>query len=306
MGALTSKPYAFQARPWELVKTEFIDVMDAVGTNIRVDSRGREVMRILPRVNEAVNEEWISDKTRHVGTASSRSASIAPMCADGKLVPATWDEAFAAVAKAVKSSGGGKQVGAIAGDLAAVEDMYALKPLMTALGSGMTDVPAVVGPIDPRCRAPLPVQPDIAGIEDADAILIVGSNPRKEAPLRQRAHPQGLAQAARSRVIGDHADLTYAYEYLGEGLERSPMSPPAAGLRRKAERPPRSRWSSWGGRVSHGAAPRGRSARGAARRDHGRGAGGLERLRAAPQRRLARRRLDIGFVPHDGGLLAAR
>src|ERR1700742_1933506 len=150
VGALTSKPYAFHARPWELTKTESIDVMDAVGSNIRVDSRGREVMRILPRVNDAVNEEWISDKTRHVWDGLKTQRLDRPYVRrNGKLLPASWDEAFAAIAKAVKASGMGNKVGAIAGDLAAGEDMYALKALMTAIGSGMTDVRAPMSGIDP-------------------------------------------------------------------------------------------------------------------------------------------------------------
>src|SRR6201991_148418 len=150
VGALTSKPYAFMARPWELVKTESIDVMDAVGSNIRVDSRGREVMRILPRVNDAVNEEWISDKTRHVWDGLKSQRLDRPYVRKGgKLQPASWDEAFAAIAKATKASGGGKKVGAIAGDLASVEDMYALKALMTSLGSGMTDCRPPMSGIDP-------------------------------------------------------------------------------------------------------------------------------------------------------------
>ncbi|MGN6489142.1 MAG: NADH-quinone oxidoreductase subunit NuoG, partial [Devosia sp.] len=185
VGALTSKPYAFQARPWELVKTESIDVMDAVGSAIRVDSRGREVMRILPRVNEAINEEWISDKTRYVWDGLRSQRLDRPYVRqNGKLRPATWEEAFAAVAKAIKASGGGKRVGAIAGDLASVEDMYALKGLMTNLGSGMTDCRPPMSGIDPGMpRSAYIFNPTIAGIEEADAILIVGANPRKEAAV---------------------------------------------------------------------------------------------------------------------------
>src|SRR3569623_591560 len=185
VGALTSKPYAFQARPWELVKTESIDVMDAVGSNIRVDSRGREVMRILPRVNDAVTEVWSSDKTRHVWDGLKSQRLDRPYVrVNGKLQPASWDEAFAAVAKAVKASGMGNKVGAIAGDLAAVEDMYALKALMTAMGSGMTDVRPPMSGIDPGLpRSAYIFNPTVAGIDDADAILIVGANPRKEAAV---------------------------------------------------------------------------------------------------------------------------
>src|SRR5215213_1105828 len=185
VGALTSKPYAFAARPWELGKTESIDVMDGLGSAIRVDTRGREVMRILPRVNEAVNEEWISDKTRHVVDGLRSQRLDRPYVRhNGKLKPASWDEAFAAVAKAIKASGMGNKVGAIAGDLAAVEDMYALKALMTSLGSGMTDSRPAMSGIDPSMpRSAYIFNPTIAGIEEADAILIVGSNPRKEAAV---------------------------------------------------------------------------------------------------------------------------
>ncbi|HWA20031.1 MAG TPA: NADH-quinone oxidoreductase subunit NuoG, partial [Devosia sp.] len=214
VGALTSKPYAFMARPWELVKTESIDVMDAIGSNIRVDSRGREVMRILPRVNDAVNEEWISDKTRHVWDGLKAQRLDRPYVRkNGKLQPASWDEAFAAVAKAVKASGMGKKVGAIAGDLNAVEDMYALKTLMTALGSGMTDVRPPMSGIDPSMpRAAYLFNPTIAGIEAADAVLIVGANPRKEAAvLNARIRKVWRARGIPVAVIGERAELTYPY-----------------------------------------------------------------------------------------------
>src|SRR6187549_2996166 len=134
VGALTSKPYAFMARPWELTKTPSIDVMDAQGSAIRVDARGGEVLRILPRENEAINEEWISDKARHVWDGLRTQRIDRPYVRrDGRLVPATWGEAFAAVAAKVKATKPGR-IGAIAGDLAAVEEMFALKALMTALG----------------------------------------------------------------------------------------------------------------------------------------------------------------------------
>src|SRR5436305_10199234 len=134
-GALTSKPYAFAARPWELGKTQSIDVMDAVGSAIRVDTRGREVMRILPRVNEAVNEEWISDKTRHVVDGLRTQRLDRPYIREaGQLRPASWAEAFAAIAGRIAGTDA-RRIGAIAGDLAAVEEMFALKELLAALGS---------------------------------------------------------------------------------------------------------------------------------------------------------------------------
>src|SRR5262249_36346110 len=135
VGALTSKPYAFAARPWELGKTETIDVMDALGSSIRVDTRGREVMRILPRTNDDVNEEWISDKTRHVVDGLRTQRLDQPYIRqNGRLVPATWQQAFAAISAKAKASAPDR-IGAIAGDLAAVEEMFALKDMMTRLGS---------------------------------------------------------------------------------------------------------------------------------------------------------------------------
>ena len=127
VGALTSKPTAFHARPWEYVKTESIDVMDALGSAIRVDSRGREVMRILPRINEAINEEWISDKTRHIVDGLKTQRLDRPYVrVDGKLTPATWPQAFAAIAAKVKATKP-ERIGAIVGDLASVEEMFALQ-----------------------------------------------------------------------------------------------------------------------------------------------------------------------------------
>jgi NADH-quinone oxidoreductase subunit G len=139
VGALTSKPYAFHARPWELVKTESIDVMDAVGSTIRVDTRGKEVMRIMPRLNEAVNEEWISDKTRYIWDGLKTQRLDRPYARkDGKLQAVSWSEAFQTIADKVGASDGAK-IGAVAGDLASVEEMFALKELMSSLGSTNID-----------------------------------------------------------------------------------------------------------------------------------------------------------------------
>jgi NADH-quinone oxidoreductase subunit G len=219
VGALTSRPYAFKARPWELSKTESIDVMDAVGSNIRVDARGKEVMRILPRLNELVNEEWISDKTRHVLDGLRTQRLDRPyLRADGKLRPASWQEAFAAVAGRIAAAPG-ERIGGIAGDLPSVEEMFALKLLMQALGSRNIDCRQDGTALDPALgRASYTFNPTIAGIESADAVLIVGSNPRREAPvlnarIRKRWRLGGLPVA----VIGERADLTYGYEYLGAG-----------------------------------------------------------------------------------------
>jgi NADH-quinone oxidoreductase subunit G len=220
VGALTSKPYAFAARPWELGKTQSIDVMDAVGSAIRVDTRGREVMRILPRVNEAVNEEWISDKTRHVVDGLRTQRLDRPYIREnGKLRPASWTEAFAAIA-AKTGRLDGKRIGAIAGDLAAVEDMFALKELLAKLGSSNVAAQGIAG-FDPALgRASYIFNPTIVGIEQADALLIIGSNPRKEAPvLNARIRKRWRASQLKIGVIGDKADLTYRYEHLGAGTD---------------------------------------------------------------------------------------
>src|ERR1700716_1607573 len=184
VGALTSKPYAFAARPWELNKTESIDVMDALGSAIRIDTRGREVMRILPRVNDDVNEEWISDKTRHVVDGLRTQRLDQPYVRkDGRLHPASWSAAFAAIAARLTGVAHNR-IGAIAGDLAAVEEMFALKALMTQLGSRNIDCRQEGEALDPTWgRASYLFNATIAGIEQADAILILGANPRREAAV---------------------------------------------------------------------------------------------------------------------------
>ena len=182
VGALTSKPYAFTARPWELKKTDSIDVMDAVGSNIRIDSRSAEVMRVLPRTNDDVNEEWISDKTRYAIDGLKRQRLDRPYVrVDGKLKAASWDEAFAAI-KAKVSGLDGKKIAAIAGDTVDCESMTALKDLMGTLGSPNLDCrqdgSKIGGP-----RASYIFNTTISGIDDADACLIVGANIRAEAPI---------------------------------------------------------------------------------------------------------------------------
>src|SRR5688572_14704030 len=221
VGALTSKPYAFAARPWELAKTETIDVMDALGSAIRVDSRGREVMRILPRVNDDVNEEWISDKTRHVVDGLRTQRLDQPYIREnGRLRPASWGEAFAAIAAKMKGVSPGR-IGAIAGDLAAVEDMYAVKDLLTRLGSKNVDCRQEGAALDPSLgRASYLFNPTIAGIEQADGLMIIGANPRREAPvLNARIRKRWRTGNLKIGVIGEKADLTYKYEYLGAGPE---------------------------------------------------------------------------------------
>ena len=221
VGALTSKPYAFAARPWELNKTELIDVMDALGSAIRVDTRGREVMRILPRVNEDVNEEWISDKTRHVVDGLRTQRLDQPYIRQGaRLVPATWSDAFAAIAAKVKVAKPDR-IGAIAGDLAAVEEMFALKELMGRLGVTNIDCRQDGAALDPSLgRASYLFNATIAGIDQADGIMIIGANPRKEAPvLNARIRKRWRATNLKIGVIGEKTDLTYDYAYLGAGAE---------------------------------------------------------------------------------------
>ncbi|MCO5084922.1 MAG: NADH-quinone oxidoreductase subunit NuoG [Rhizobiaceae bacterium] len=221
VGALTSRPYAFQARPWELTKTESIDVMDAVGSAIRVDTRGREVMRILPRVNEQVNEEWISDKTRYIWDGLRSQRLDRPYVRrNGRLTPSSWAEAFGAIKDAVSRTSSEK-IGAIAGDLAAVEEMYALKLLMQSLGAASIDCRQDGAALDPSLgRASYVFNPTIEGIEQADAVLIIGANPRYEASvLNARIRKRWRLGNLPVGVIGEIGDTRYSYEKLGAGAE---------------------------------------------------------------------------------------
>jgi NADH-quinone oxidoreductase subunit G len=217
VGALTSKPYAFTARPWELRKTESIDVMDAVGSNIRVDARGGEVLRILPRLHEDVNEEWISDKTRFaVDGLKNNRLDKCYVRKNGKLQPATWREAFDVIAVEVKK----RKFGAIVGDLADCESIIALKDLMKALGSANLECRQDGALIDPTQPAGYLFNTTIAGIEKADAILLVGANPRVEAALvNARIRKTWLAKRVKVGVIGPQIKLNYPSQYLGAGPE---------------------------------------------------------------------------------------
>src|SRR4051794_34093548 len=220
VGALTSKPYAFAARPWELGKTQSIDVMDGVGSAIRVDPRGREVMRILPRVNEGVKEEWIPDKPRHVVDGLRTQRLDRPYIREnGQLHPASWQQAFAAIAaKAGRIDG--KRIGAVAGDVAAVEEMFALKELLSKCGSSNLAVQGGDAFDAKLGRGSYIFNPTIAGIEQADALLIIGSNPRKEAAvLNARIRKRWRSGQLKIGVIGVKADLTYDYDYLGAGTD---------------------------------------------------------------------------------------
>ena len=218
VGALTSRPYAFTARPWELRKTETIDVMDALGSNIRVDMRGREAMRIMPRNHDEVNEEWLSDKSRFVWDGLNTQRLDRPFIRrDGKLAAATWDEAFDVLQDKLK--GKGDKTAAIAGDLVCAEGQFALKGLMDALQSPHLDCrqdgTKISGP-----RANYLFNTGIAGIEEADALLLIGSNPRLEAPvLNARIRKRYLMGNFPIAAIGEATDLTYKADFIGAGAD---------------------------------------------------------------------------------------
>ena len=218
VGALTHRPWAFIYRPWELRKTESIDVMDAVGSNIRVDARGREVLRILPRNNDAVNEEWISDKTRFVADGLRTQRLDRPYIRrNGRLEPASWDEALGVVAAKLEGAKS-ERIGAIAGDLAGAEEMFALGDLFRRLGSRNVDCRQDGAKLDSRLgRASYLFNTTIAGVERADAILLVGTNPRLEAALLNTRVRKCWRQGGSVGLIGERVDLTYPYEYLGAG-----------------------------------------------------------------------------------------
>ena len=213
VGALTSKPYAFEARPWELTKTLSIDVSDAVGANIRIDSRGREVLRILPRINDDVNEEWLSDKARYCVDGLTRRRLDRPWIRhDGKLVAASWDEAFAVIAKAKP----GARIAAIAGDLVDCETMFAARKLLGALGSTLLEGRQTGLAYDTSNLAAVAFNSTFAGIEEADAILIVGSQLRSEAPLVNVRLRKAAKRGAKVFVVGPHWETTFAAEFLGD------------------------------------------------------------------------------------------
>jgi NADH-quinone oxidoreductase subunit G len=219
VGALTSKPYAFNARPWELRKTESIDVMDAQGCNIRVDTRGPQVMRVLPRLNEEVNEEWVSDKGRHACDGLNRQRLDRPYVrVNGKLKPVRWAEAFAAIAAKIRTTTQAKMA-AVVGDLAAAEEIKALKDLMSALNVQNLDCRQDGAKVSGGPRQTYLFNSTIAGVEAADAILLVGANPRWDAPvLNARIRKAWLASPLKIANIGVGVDLTYPVEQLGTDI----------------------------------------------------------------------------------------
>ena len=297
VGALTSRPYAFNARPWELQKTESIDVMDALGSAIRVDSRGREVMRIVPRVNEDVNEEWISDKTRFIWDGLKSQRLDRPYVREnGRLRSASWQEAFALIASKIQLAKPEK-IGAIVGDLAAVEEVFALKLLMEKLGSMNLDCRQDGSLAHPKYgRASYLFNARIAGIESADSLTVVAANPRKEAPvLNSRIRKRFLRGGFKISLVGERVDLTYDYAYLGAGpesLERFIKDSLPAG---------KHVWLVGQGALarSDGEAIAAMIARAASAGPEG--WNGFSVLHIAASRVGA---LDLGFVPGEGGLTA--
>ena len=216
VGALTSKPYAFNARPWELTRTETIDALDAVGSNIRIDTRGSEVLRVLPILNEDVNEEWISDKTRYACDGLKRQRLDTPYIRrEGSLQPASWDEAFVAIRDRLLGVSGDR-IAAIAGDLVDCESVLALKDLMEALGSCHLDCRQDGAKLDNSVRAAYLFNSTISGIDNADACLLIGTNPRWEAPIiNARLRKRWLQGGFVVGVVGPKVDLTYETKYLG-------------------------------------------------------------------------------------------
>jgi NADH-quinone oxidoreductase subunit G len=217
VGALLSKPYSFEARPWELKKVPGIDVMDAVGTNIRFDVRQRQVMRILPRINDEVNEEWAHDKTRHHVDALVRGRLDRPWARkDGKLEEVSWAEALDLFAAHLRSAG--PAVAAVAGDLLDAETMYAAKALLAQAGSALLEGRQTGLDYDVTSLGAVRFNTPLADLDDADVILLVGTNPRWEAPLVNTRLLKAVRRGAKVYGIGPEVDLTYKVEWLGDDL----------------------------------------------------------------------------------------
>jgi NADH dehydrogenase (ubiquinone) Fe-S protein 1 len=226
VGALTSKPYAYQARPWELKKTESIDVMDAVGTNIRIDSRSAQVMRIQPRVNDEINEEWINDKTRYAFDGLKYQRLTTPLIRQGdRFVPASWEDALARISEGLVESGAkGDEIKAVAGELADTESLVALKDLINRLGSenltldqNLGDAPSAFN-VDVRSNYLF--NSSIEGVEQADAVLLVGTNPRHEAAIiNTRLRKSYLNSGVELGLVGENFDSIFEYEHVGESSQ---------------------------------------------------------------------------------------
>ena len=304
VGALTHRPWQYHYRPWELKKTETIDVMDALGSNIRADFRGAEVMRVLPRVNEGINEEWLSDRSRYaVDGLQNRRLDRPWVRENGKLRPATWDEALNVVAEKLKAASADR-IGAIAGDLQDAESMKAVLDLFRALGSANTDCRQDGVALGNEVRESYLFNTSIQGLENADAILLIGTNPRVEAPLlNARIRKAWLKGDVEIGVIGEQADLTYDYAWLGAGSKTLAKLPKAATeFLTKAERPA---IIVGAGALAgeNGAAVL--NAVGALAKKVGAvkdGWNGFNILHTAASRVAG---LDMGFVPGEGGLAVA-
>jgi len=307
VGALTSGPTAFHARSWELKKTESIDVMDAVGCNVRIDTRGREVVRILPRNHDDVNEEWISDKSRYIADGLKTQRLDQPYVRQGdRLVPVDWNEALSVVAGKLKAVSG-RRIAAIAGDHASAEEMFALKQLFMGLGSPNIDCRQDGALLDAKAgRAGYLFNSTIAGIDEADAMLLIGTNPREEAAvLNARIRKRWRSGGLRIGLIGRKVDLTYTYEYLGAGPRT--LSDVAEGRHAFAEALNTARRPMI--IIGQGALRRGdgplvlslaaRIAQAAGARDGKDGWNGFNVLHTAASRVAG---LDLGFVPGEGGL----
>ncbi|TPW04369.1 MAG: NADH-quinone oxidoreductase subunit G [bacterium] len=304
VGALTHRPWQYHYRPWELKKTETIDVMDALGSNIRADAKGAEVMRILPRVNEGINEEWLSDISRYAVDGLQRQRLDKPYVREnGKLRAASWDEALGIVAAKLNAAAADR-IGVIAGDLQDAESMKAALDLFRALGSANTDCRQDGSALGYGPREGWLFNSGLAGVENADAVLIVGANPRTEAPLlNARLRKAWLAGKTEIGLIGEQANLTYDYSWLGAGSKTLSKLPKAAlDLLSKAERPA---IIVGAGAVSGGDGAAVLNALGALAKKVGvvaDGWNGFNVLHSAASRVAG---LDMGFVPGEGGKSAA-
>ncbi|HEY0053438.1 MAG TPA: NADH-quinone oxidoreductase subunit NuoG, partial [Caulobacteraceae bacterium] len=239
VGALTHRPWQFHYRPWELKKTETVDVMDALGASIRVDARGAEVMRILPRVNEDINEEWLTDKSRYVVDGLSRQRLDRPYVREnGRLRPASWPEALQTAAARIKAASP-ERVGVIAGDLQDAESMKAALDLFGALGVKNLDCRQDGSALGGGAREGWLFNSGIAGIGQADVVLLIGTDPKSEAPLLNARLRRGwMTGKTQVGLIGERTDLTYDYSYLGAGVQSlGKLDKAFAELLKTAERP---------------------------------------------------------------------
>lgn len=303
VGALTHRPWQFHYRPWELKRTEIIDVMDALGSNISAQAKGSEIMRILPRVHEGINEEWLSDVSRYPVDGLQRQRLDRPWVREnGKLRAASWEEALSVVAERLKAAPADR-IGVVAGDLQDAESMKAALDLFRALGSPNTDCRQDGSALGYGPREGWLFNSGIAGLEQADAVLIVGANPRTEAPLlNARLRKAWLGGKTEIGLIGEQAALTFDYTWLGAGTKTLAKLPKAAlEFLTRAERPVIIVGS---GAVSGETGPRVLNALGALAKKVGavvEGWNGFNVLHTAAARVGG---LDMGFVPGAGGLSA--